>query len=86
MTLVVKCKGCGSISPARIQINQLGYGKTDIFEDEAETCPQYDNTYSRLQETIGIRAEHFLSRKSSIDIVTLLTWCCLDYLVQSFRR
>lgn len=49
MTLVVKCKGCGSISAARIQINQLDYGETtDIFEDGAKTCPHCGNTYSQI--------------------------------------
>jgi hypothetical protein len=44
MTLVVKCKGCGSIYPAKVQIKQLDYGKTDILEDRTEICPDCGKT------------------------------------------
>jgi hypothetical protein len=40
MTLVVKCRECGSVFPSMIQIDQLEYGKTTILEDRTETCPK----------------------------------------------
>jgi endogenous inhibitor of DNA gyrase (YacG/DUF329 family) len=48
MTLVVKCRECGSIFHSIIQINQLEYDKTAILEDRTETCPKCgkNSTYS----------------------------------------
>jgi endogenous inhibitor of DNA gyrase (YacG/DUF329 family) len=44
MTLVVKCRVCGSVFASMIQIDQLEYGKTAILEDRTETCPKCGKT------------------------------------------
>jgi rRNA maturation protein Nop10 len=43
MTLVAKCRVCGSIFPSVVQIDQLDYGKTAILENRTEACPKCGN-------------------------------------------
>ena len=38
MTLVIKCRECGSVFPSAVQIDQLDYGKTAILENRTERC------------------------------------------------
>ena len=45
MTLVIKCRECGSVFPSAVQIDQLDYGKTAILENRTEICPKCDKTF-----------------------------------------
>ena len=44
MTLVIKCRECGSVFPSGVQIDQLDYGKTAILENRTERCPTCGKT------------------------------------------